>query len=354
MTDDRLVELLELTASRVPDSDPPLAALLREGRRGVRRRRLAGVAASGAILAIVVAFAGVTMAGHRGDVSVGPSWNTRMPTPPVGMKWSGIGHDVVAVPRGWSMWPGLYCGSLDGHDHVTIVEAGVTVGCIPILPHVPPWSIVSLSEQDGRLHAELEPGSPMTATMRRQSAELGQRIAQSRTTLPPGWLAVPAAQPSRRAGTPSVADEIRTLEAAGFHVVKVQEPSWGLGPDVRTEPEIGAPARVGSTVTVYQQLPAPASASLQGRLLWVGGAAPGGPVEHPGTVHIVGNGVDRYLSASRSRGFSFQGPAGTYTVTASSPGYLSKNGVPGSCRAVHPVTLKWITTAKVDVYCQLK
>jgi hypothetical protein len=93
---------------------------------------------------------------------------------------------------------------------------------------------------------------------------------------------------------------------------------------------------------------------MAGRLLWVGGPSAVDPVPHAGTVHVVGDGLDEYVVVTRGGHWSFQGPAGTYSVTASSPGYLSAAGVPDSCRADHGVRLRWTGTANVDVYCQLK
>jgi hypothetical protein len=357
MTDHVLTALLERTADRVPDSDPPVAALLREGHRSIRRRRSVGVLASVAGLAVVgglgVWSTGADRVGETGDGASFPPLAHTLPVPPAGMKWSGIGHHVVAVPRGWSMWPGLYCGSTDGHSHITIVEPGVTVGCMPIRPHVPPWTVVSLTEQKGGLEAALYAGAPMSAEMRQQSKELQQQITNSLTTLPPGWVAVPAAEPSHGVGTPSASDETRALKAAGFQVIESKVPSWGYAPRLRTEPEIGTPALVGSTITVYDQVSATASADLRGQLLWVGGPAGERPVPHAGTVHIIGNGLDEYLQAGHDGRFEFQGPAGTFTLTASSPGYLGRNGVPGSCRATQPVTLSWIKTTTANIYCQL-
>jgi hypothetical protein len=121
---------------------------------------------------------------------------------------------------------------------------------------------------------------------------------------------------------------------------------------MRTVPAVGTPVERGSTVIVYDRLTPPASASLTGRLLWVGGPGAAHPVPHRGTVHVVGDGLDEYLVVSSGGRWSFQGPPGRYTVTASSPGYLSAAGVPGSCRADHQVRLRWTRTATADVYCQ--
>lgn len=345
MSDETIVELLDRAAERVPASEPPLTDLLRSGRRNLRRRRTAVLSG---VVATIVAVAGVgaiarTMQG--GDHATPPA-TAGPPAPPAGMKWVGIGRTVVAVPRSWSMWPGLYCPSRDRHDHITIVQPTVGPACPPIDPTLPHEAIVTLSEQDGTLAVNVD-------YARSDSGVSQDQIEATRKTLPSGWLAVPAAASLTGTGTSSAEDEARALEAAGFSVIRAQELHW-KGPTVRTEPAIGAPARVGSTVTVFEGMTSPAVASLSGRLLWVGGPAPGSPTPHAGTVHVVGDGLDWYISAGRDGRWSFEGPAGTFTVTASSPGYLSAAGVPRSCRAGHRVTLRWEKTTKVKVYCQLK
>ncbi|MFN8195777.1 MAG: PASTA domain-containing protein [Nocardioidaceae bacterium] len=344
MSDDTLIDLLAQTAARVPDSDAPLSALLRDGRHSLRRRRAVIFAGSVvAILAVAGVGAAVRAADHgsgKPPVAGGPA------APPAGMKWSGIGTRVVAVPQNWTMVPGLYCGSRDGHDHVTIVQAGVVVSCPPDL-YMPAASLVALSGDDGAVAVEVELAGTHPGVTQ-------QLIEQTRTTLPAGWLAVPAGGPSGGVGPPNADEQARALEAAGFEVDRVQEPSWDDTSHVRTEPEIGAPARLGTTVTVYEQVPAPAAASLTGRLLWVGGPAPGHPRPRPGTIHVVGEGLDKYIPVWPDGRWSFEGPAGTFTVTASSPGYLSANGVPDSCQAKGPVTLQYMRTTTANVYCQLR
>lgn len=339
MSEENLVELLERTASRVPDSDAPLPGLVRAGRRGLRRRR---TAVFGGSVAAVLAVTGVGVVAHSLVADgTSPSVSDAPPAPPAGMKWSGIGQTVVAVPRTWSMWPGLVCPTVDGHDHVTIAPAGVVASCVPTDPRIPASDLISLRDQDRTLVVSVDQG-------RRGSTVTQPQIETTKTTLPDGWLAVPAAVPPTRPGDPTADEEASALAAAGFQVAREQEPRWDDGPLARTEPEMGAPARVGSTVTVYERLPAPASAGLSGRLLWVGGLAPGTPEPHAGTVHIVGGGVDKYIPVGRDGRWSFDGPAGTFTVTGTSPGY------PDLCRAVSRVTLSFLRPTKGNVYCQLR
>lgn len=344
MSDQTIVELLERAASRVPASEPPVAELLRAGQRGRRRRRVTALVGSAAAVLVVAGGVALATASDRGGTS--PVAAGIAPPPP-GTKWVGIGRTVVAVPSSWSMWPGLYCPSLDGHDHVTIVVTGITASCAAAPVGVPMSDLIVLRDQGGGLVVEVDrvrPGSGVTQ----------QSIDRSRTTLPKGWLAVPAAASLTGTDTAKADDEARALVAAGFEVSRATEPSWNDGPTVRTDPAIGTPARLGSTVVVYERRPAPAVASLRGRLMWVGGPAPGLAKPHAGTVHVVGDGMDWYVPVGPDGRWSFEGPAGTFTVTGSSPGYLSAAGVPDSCHAATRVTLRWEHTTKADVTCQLK
>jgi hypothetical protein len=344
MSDELLTELLERSASRVPATDPPLPMLLRQGRRDLRRRRtgiLSGAVA--AVLAVTGAGALVHTLGHHPATL---ETTTRPASPPSGTKWIGIGRTVVAVPRMWSMWPGLYCGSFDGHDHVTILTSSATISCGQVSPGIPAGDVIELRGVGGL---------DVAVDLARTGSGVTQAgIDRTQTTLPAGWLAVPAAPSLTGTGASSADDEARALASAGFQVSRASEPAWGDGPRVRTDPEIGTPARIGSTVTVYDRVAAPAVANLTGRLFWVGGPAPGRPTPHPGTVHVVGNGLDQYIPVGKDGRWSFEGPAGTFTVTGSSPGYLSAEGVSDACRAGHPVTLRWEHTTKANVYCQLR
>lgn len=276
-----------------------------------------------------------------------------LPAPPTGSKWSGVGDQVVAVPESWSMWPDLYCSSHDGHDHVTIVEAGLVSTCTPPTPGMPPSTIAELSTVRGTLQATIDWDPPHTPAREAAANRLQHRIQATRTTLPPGWLTIPPPATSEGGGDHAADDEARALEAAGFTVVRGEEPAWDDGPAVVTEPEIGAPARAGTTVTVIARVPAPASASLGGRLVWVGGPVRG-RTAHEGTVHVVGHGIDEYIPAGPDGRWSFQGPGGRYTITGTSPGYLSRAGATDACRAPHPVTVRLMRTTRIDVVCQLK
>lgn len=294
------------------------------------RRIVRAAAVIGAVTAMAVITAGGAAIRAAGDDSA-PTAGT-LPTPPAGAKWVGIGTTVFAVPASWSMWPWLYCQTPDGQAHLTIREPGFTVSCTPVDRGIPNAEVVALTDDAGTITID------------------DRRIARTRTTLPSGWLAVPAAP--QLDGDPSADDESHALEEAGFHVVREELPDWGAQPSVTTDPEIGAPARLGSTVTVFEPRPAPAAAYLTGRLLWVGGPAPGATTEHAGTVHLVAVGRDWYVPTDAGGRWTFAGAAGTYTVTASSPGYLG--GRLDRCGAKHQVMAVLTLTTGVDVYCQLR
>ena len=151
--------------------------------------------------------------------------------------------------------------------------------------------------------------------------------------------------------------EIAALNAAGFHVVRKHATPDGQWQPVTTDPEIGTPARLGSTVVVYDHGAVASSATLGGRLAWVGGPAPGSPVPHPGTIHVVNadDSVDQTAQADANGLWEIHVPPGTYRVRATSPGYGSTTG--GSfdaCSATKDrVTVRANETLTANVYCQL-
>lgn len=323
-------DYLERAADRVPVSAPPVARLVEQGQRTVRRRRTAAIVAAAAAVLVVAGTSAVLAhgGGHHGSAPVADA----LPKPPAGTRWVGIGRTVFAVPTEWTMSPGLYCPPLDGAKHVTIVEPHLLVSCPMIRGVEQVHQPISLSERNGQVSVT---GG-------------GAAVERSRTTLPKGWLAVPAALPTDHVGDLTADAEAQALTHAGFRVIRKSGPA-GMTEPVTTEPAIGEPARVGSTVVVVEK--PPASATISGGLSWVGGLATK-PARHPGTIHLVGNGVDVHVSTRPDGTWSYRVPAGTYTVTGSSPGYLAKNGWPDSCAADHQVSTGLGGTVKVEVYCQ--
>lgn len=98
-------------------------------------------------------------------------------------------------------------------------------------------------------------------------------------------------------------------------------------------------------------------AGLMGTLQWVGGPAPGTAEPHPGTIHVVSTDgtIDQTAEAGTDGAWRMDLPPGTYTVRATSPGYLSKGGAADACSpAADPVTVEDGKPTRVEVYCQLK
>jgi len=136
-----------------------------------------------------------------------------------------------------------------------------------------------------------------------------------------------------------VATEVAALKAAGFRTRVDGVAYWGDGPQVTTTPEIGAPARVGSVVTVHKGVALPAVAGLGGMLVESGGPAPGAPRPVSGWVHVQGGPIDEYVYTKAHGRWSLPAvPGGTaYTITGAFS-TRSDGRVDESCRAAHEVT----------------
>ncbi len=357
MSEQTLSELLDRSVDHVPDSEPPITDLLRRGHTARRKRRLAAVV-GGAVASLVVVGT-VTVSQQSSEQPTPPAdqpsgdGQSGLPTPPTGLKWVGVGRSVVAIPSAWPVVPGIYCQG-PTRPYVTITQWHVTVGCPPWQSpdggSLPDQTVVDIEgNASGGFMAQLEEISG--------SGGLTQRsLDASRTTLPSGWLAVPSGEPYGGAGTPTVTSEITALEDAGFHVVREHAAPLGRWQPVTTDPEIGTPARRGSTVVVYDHGPVASSATLTGQLQWVGGLAPGSPVAHPGTVHVVNadDSVDQTVGAGDDGHWEISLPPGTYSVLATSPGYGSRTGNFDACSAGRSVTVDAGETVAVDVFCQLR
>jgi len=108
-------------------------------------------------------------------------------------------------------------------------------------------------------------------------------------------------------------------------------------PTTPTAPPSSLPAAVGT---------------LQGKLLLVGGPAPGTPVPVAGKLTIDGNGSVVHADIAADGRFAIQLAPGVYQVSATSPRYNNSDGV---CRTSPPVkVLASGKTVTVDVYCQMK
>lgn len=219
-------------------------------RRG-RPARLRRTAFVGVALAGLLAIGGIVTAHWvNRSHSAAPDQPTSLPAPPTGSKWVGIGRMVVAVPRDWSVLPGIYCPG-PTRPYVSITKWRVAVSCPPVSSRRPLHDQSSIdleSSPSGRLVAHLD-GSSRVSSLTQRS------LNASQTTLSVGWLAVPAGELTDGVGMPTVTDEIAALKSAGFHVVVRHADPAGPWRRVTTDPEIGTPARLGSTVVVYDHNP---------------------------------------------------------------------------------------------------
>lgn len=355
MNDQILSDLLDRSVQGLPTSEPPVADLLRLGDVIKRRRHHTAAVVGAAVTAALVIIGAVTAGQHLGQQGPQPADQpVRPPAAPAGMKWVGVDRTVVAVPRGWPVVPGIYCQG-PPEPYATITQWHVTVACEALQNQIGTsaqgtTSIAIQGNASGGFMAQLQNATG--------SGGLTQRaLDASRTTLPDGWLAVPSGEPYGAAGLPSVTSEVATLKAAGFHVRREHASPTGRWNLVTTDPEIGTPARIGSTVVVYDHGAVASSSTLKGQLAWVGGPAPGSPVPHPGTIHVVNtdDSVDQTAQADADGAWELYLPPGTYTVRATSPGYGSAHGTVDGCSATRDrVTVRADETLIVNVYCQLR
>lgn len=323
------------------------------GTRAIPRRRglLHRAVMVGAIVAGLAAV-GVVVADRHASAVVDRA--APLPVPPAGTKWVGVGHDVVAVPRGWPVVPGVYCQG-PAEPYVTITQWHVVVSCPPMIgrsghPYRPAPSIDIEGNSSGGFLAQVEDVAGSGGVSQ-------QSVDASRTTLPTGWLAVPSGEKySGGAGSPSLSNEIAALEAAGFDVVRESAGPDPLGQMVTTDPAIGTPARRGSTVVVYDHSVPAASVMLSGTLDWVGGPAPGSPVPHPGTIHVVSadDAIDQTVRTDAHGRWRVLVPPGAYTVSGTSPGYRSAAGSYDACSTTGTVLAQAGQTTAVTVTCQLR
>ncbi|MFT4008736.1 MAG: carboxypeptidase-like regulatory domain-containing protein [Nocardioidaceae bacterium] len=348
MSDQILSDLLDRAVERVPVSPPPLADLLRHGHaaRGRRRRRAVLGTAVASLLVAVGAVAVGQQARNDGPPPVDQA--PTVPTPPTGMKWVGVGRTVVAVPQAWPVVPGIYCQG-PSTPFVTITQWRVAVGCPPL----PEGS----SPDQASVDIEGSPTGELRARLSGSAAGLTQRsLDTSRITLASGWLTVPSGEPAGGAGLPTLTSQIAALDAAGFHVVRKRAAPLGKWRPVTTDPEVGTPVRRGSSIVVYDHGPVASSATLTGRLEWVGGPAPGRADPHAGIVHIVSSDgtIDQTVAADDRGRWKAYLPPGTYSVLATSPGYGTKKGSPDACSAQQAVNVGAGESVTVNVHCQRK
>jgi hypothetical protein len=101
VTEQRLSEILERTAERLPVGPPPVSAMVEDAGR-TRRRRTLTAALAGATAIVAVAVTSVVLSSPYGSSSPQPPVVSPPPvSPPAGMRFVGIGHAAIAVPEKW-------------------------------------------------------------------------------------------------------------------------------------------------------------------------------------------------------------------------------------------------------------
>ncbi|GAB3852376.1 hypothetical protein GCM10028801_03420 [Nocardioides maradonensis] len=332
MSDEILSELLERSVADVSPADPPLAELLARGRAVRRSRRRTTVV--GAVLACLLVIGGVGVL-RWVERPEAPSVSTSLPTPPSGTKWVGVGRQVVAVPASWPVFPNRVCGG-PGTPFVTVLDT-------ELLRHA---FTCALPLQPVPRHVTISSG---------QARSLNASGATVHATLPPDWRAIPVGRPDPTTGDMTTDRVVSALEAAGFQAEVRAATTGSMWAPVTTDPAMGTPARIGSTVVVYDHGKLPSTARLTGTLSWVGGPAPGSPQPHFGWLHVLND--DRsfeQLARTESDGsWSLDVPPGTYTVLGTSPGYLSRAGKRDACSSEGKITVAAHQTVPANVYCQL-
>jgi hypothetical protein len=146
--------------------------------------------------------------------------------------------------------------------------------------------------------------------------------------------------------TPRGLSPVRTWAAVGIALIalavtgcssSVQEPRPDTAPSVDARSTQSASSD-GTTVGY-----------VSGRLLFVGGPAPGRPRATSGTVRLHGSSPTQG-STDRRGYFEVDAVPGTYRVTGRSPDYGDGRY---ECRAEHAVVVTAAMTSHVNVYCHL-
>ncbi|MCZ4498780.1 MAG: hypothetical protein JWQ74_1333 [Marmoricola sp.] len=200
MTDEKLTELLERAAERVPVSPAPLAEITDGARRGRRRRAAQATCGVSAVIAATIVGTALTVGSNHGG---SPGRTTPAPAvvPASGMRLVALGHAAIAVPESWGTNEAS-CGT--PVKNTVIIGGGDTDTCrLAVTPRVD-----SVELDQGR------PGYPFKAT----GAVTVDGVAAERqaTTCPPvttraryrpctGAVYLPSLDTSFSAAAPSAA-----------------------------------------------------------------------------------------------------------------------------------------------------
>jgi hypothetical protein len=91
--------------------------------------------------------------------------------------------------------------------------------------------------------------------------------------------------------------------------------------------------------------------TVTGHLVMAGGPAPGVTVRVPGTITASSASRTRQASAAQDGSFTLVLPAGSYTLTGTSPQY---NDGHGRCVATAPVDVREGAVTRADVTCVMR
>lgn len=126
MTEQRLTEILERAADGVPVGPPPVLAMAGDAGR-VRRRRTVVAILAGATAAVAVAVTSAALATPDRGAEPQQAATSPVPvTPPVGMRFVGVGHAAIAVPEDWGTNE-TRCGT--PQRDTVVIDASVIPAC---------------------------------------------------------------------------------------------------------------------------------------------------------------------------------------------------------------------------------
>jgi hypothetical protein len=91
--------------------------------------------------------------------------------------------------------------------------------------------------------------------------------------------------------------------------------------------------------------------TVTGRLVMAGGPAPGVTVRVPGTITASSASRTHQASAAQDGSFTLVLPAGSYTLTGTSPQY---NDGHGRCVATAPVDVREGAVTRADITCVMR